>query len=440
MKNIKFLTFFLGFVIIHCTAFAQQNLSLKEAVTIALENNYSIKLSQNNAKIAINNNNVGTAGLLPLVTGNFVQNNRLETSSVDLASGETRTANNAETSNLNYGVGLNWRIFDGFQMFANYDRLQELEKLGDVNAQITVQTTIANVLEAFFNVVAIKKQLEASKTALDVSLVRVNNAKNRYFLGKGSKLEYLAAQVDLNSDTTALLRQEDLLATQKIRLNQLLARDLNTQFDVSEDIILSTMLNYDDLKLNVERSNPNLQVANTNKKLADLFVKQVKGARYPVISLTSGYNFANSIAPPTSFALRANNRGLNYGLTASINIFNGFQQKRNETNAIIQTENATLELENLKQDIIAQLLTNYQSYQTNLKLIKLEESNLKLAKENLDINLEKYKIGSIVPLELREAQRNYVDVNARYTNALFLTKLSEVFIKQLSGGLKITDN
>ena len=287
---------------------------------------------------------------------------------------------------------------------------------------------------------AIKKQLEASKTALDVSLVRVNNAKNRYFLGKGSKLEYLAAQVDLNSDTTALLRQEDLLATQKIRLNQLLARDLNTQFDVSEDIILSTMLNYDDLKLNVERSNPNLQVANTNKKLADLFVKQVKGARYPVISLTSGYNFANSIAPPTSFALRANNRGLNYGVTASINIFNGFQQKRNETNAIIQTENATLELENLKQDIIAQLLTNYQSYQTNLKLIKLEESNLKLAKENLDINLEKYKIGSIVPLELREAQRNYVDVNARYTNALFLTKLSEVFIKQLSGGLKITDN
>jgi outer membrane protein TolC len=270
--------------------------------------------------------------------------------------------------------------------------------------------------------------------------VRVNNAKNRYFLGKGSKLEYLAAQVDLNSDTTALLRQEDLLATQKIRLNQILARDLNTPFDVSEDIVLSSILNYDDLKLNVERNNPNLQVAYTNKKLSDLFVKQVKGARYPVVSLTSGYNFANSVAPPTSFALRANNRGLNYGVTASINIFNGFQQKRNETNAIIQKENATFELENLKQDIIAQLLTNYQSYQTNLTLIRLEESNLKLAKENLDINLEKYKIGSIVPLELREAQRNYVDANARYTNALFLTKLSEVFIKQLSGGLKISDN
>jgi len=439
MKKSKHLAFFLGFVISYYNVKAQQNLSLQDAITISLENNYAIKLSRNDAIIATNNNTLGNAGFLPIVTGNLVQNNRLETSSVDLASGETRTANNAQTNNLNYGVGLNWRIFDGFQMFANYDRLKELEKLGEVNAQITVQTTIANVIESYFRIVAVVKQLEATKTALDVSSVRVNNAKNRYTLGKGSKLEYVAAQVDLNTDTTALLRQEDLLNNQKIRLNQLLARDLNTLFIVSEDIILGTAISYEDVRLKVENNNPDLKVASTNKKLADLFVKQVKGARYPIINLTSGYNFANSVAPPTSFALRSSNRGLNYGLTASLNVFNGFLQKRNETNATIQTESALFELESLKQDIFAQLLTNFQSYQTNLKLIKLEESNLKLAKENLDINLEKYKLGSIVPLELREAQRNYIDANARYTNTLFLTKLSEVSIKQLSGDLKLND-
>jgi outer membrane protein len=439
MIKLKFLAFFLWFAIMQSDIVAQQNLSLQEAVNIALQNNYSIKLIKNDGKIASNNNSLGNAGFLPSITGNFTDVNNIQTSSVDLASGETRTANNAATSNINYGVSLNWRVFDGLQMFANYDRLKELEKLGELNAQITVQTTIANVIESYYNLVSIKKQLDATKTALDVSLIRVNNAKNRYTLGRGSKLEYLAAQVDLNADTATLLRQENLLNTQKIRLNQLLARELNTIYDVSEEIVLSNVIEYDDVKSRVENNNPDIKAANINKKLAYLFVKQVKGARYPIVSLTSGYNFANSIAPPTSFALRSNNRGLNYGITASLNVFGGFQQKRNETNAIIQTESAVFELENLKQDIFAQLLSNFQIYKTNLILKNLEDSNLKLAKENLDINLEKYKLGSIVPLELREAQRNYVDANARYINALFLTKLSEVVINKLSGDLKLND-
>jgi outer membrane protein TolC len=312
---------------------AQEKLSLKQAIDIALENNYTIKLSKNQSEISINDVTYGNAGFLPVVTGNLTDNNRVETSEVDLTSGQTRNAYNAQTTNLNYGANLNWRIFDGLQMFTNYDRLKELEKLGELNAKLAVQTTIADVIEAYYYLVTQQKQLIATQTALEVSLIRIKNANSRYKIGKGSKLELLAAKVDLNTDTTQLLRQEDLIRSGKVRLNQLLARDLTTKFTLEEDLNIDKTLVFEQIKSLADAQNPDLQTAVVNQKIMELNLKQTKGARYPVVALTSGYNFANSTSPPTGFALRANSRGLNYGFIASINIFNGFQQNRLEKNA-----------------------------------------------------------------------------------------------------------
>ena len=427
--------------IICLTAFnlanAQEKLSLKQAITIALENNYAIKLSDNFSKIAKNDVTLGNAGFLPVATGNLTDNNRVETSEVELASGQTRNASNAKTTNLNYGANLNWRIFDGLQMFTNYDRLKELEKLGELNAKLTVQTTIADVIEAYYNLVTQQKQLIATQTALEVSLIRIKNANSRYKIGKGSKLELLAAKVDLNTDTTQLLRQEDLIRSGKVRLNQLLARDLTTEFTLEEDLNIDKTLAFEQLKTLADAQNPDLQTAVINQKISELNLKQTKGARYPVVALTSGYNFANSTSPPTGFALRANSRGLNYGFNASVNIFNGFQQNRLEKNAKLNVEASKFSLEQTKQTINAQLLTAYQNYQTNLQLIFLEESNVEVARENLNITLDKYRLGSIVPLELREAQRNFIDANARYANSLFQTKLAEIALKEIAGNINL---
>lgn len=416
---------------------AQQKLSLQDAITIALQNNYNIKLSNNESEIAENNLSYANSAFLPSITGNLDDINNIQTTQVDLANGETREATNAKSSNRNYGVSLNWKIFDGFKMFADYNQVQELEKLGNLNAQITVQTTIADVIEAYYNLASQKKQLASLQTALEVSMIRLKNARSRYTLGKGSKLELLAAKVDLNTDTTQLLMQQDQIKNGKINLNQLMSRDLQTDFDINDDILIDRSLIYQNLKTLVDTQSPDLKTAEINKKISEIYVKQVKANRFPVISLISGYNFAESTSPPTGFALRSNNRGFNYGLTASINIFNGFQQNRSEKNAKLSLENSILDLERIKQDIDAQLLTSYQSYQTSLQLIVLEEKNVEVAEENLNITLEKYKLGSIVPLELREAQRNYMNANARYANALYQAKISEITLKEITGTISL---
>lgn len=416
---------------------AQEKMSLKEALTIALENNYSIKLSNTAQEITNNNATYGNSGFFPSVNGTLTNVNRVETSSVDLASGQTREATNAKSKTLNYGVSLNWKVFDGMQMFATYENLQNLKKQGELNAKLTIQNTIANVIEAYYYLVAQQKQLVATQTALEVSQIRLKNAQNRYRIGKGSKLELLAAKVDLNSDTTLLLRQEDLIRSNKISLNQLLARDLKTAFKLDEELEIDDQLIYEDLKKLADLQNLELQIALLNKKITEVEYKKTKGAKYPSLSLTSGYNFANATNPPTSFSLQSNSRGFNYGLTASLNIFNGGQQNREEKNAKLEIESSKYQLDFTKQTIGAQLLSAYQNYKTNLQLIALEKSNVAVAEENLTITLEKYRLGSIVPLELREAQRNFIDANARYANALFEAKLAEIALKEIAGNINI---
>ncbi|SKB82655.1 TolC family protein [Daejeonella lutea] len=415
---------------------AQERLTLERAVQLALENNYDIRLTRNDIEIAKTNVSRANAGMFPIVTGNFSTNNTSSNTTQTLSSGVTQERNGARNSNLSYGPAFNWQVFDGFGMFARYDRLKELQKLGETNFKLTVQTTLADVVNNYYDLVQQQQQIKALNGAVDISRLRLKNSQNRYLIGRAAKLEVLAASVDLNTDTTNLLRQIDIYRGTKIRLNELMARDINTDFTVSDTIIIQNRLLLADLQTSANEQSPDLQVALINKRIAELNLKQVKAGRYPTVSLNSGYNF-NKSTSELGFARSSVGRGFNYGMTASVNIFNGFLQKRNEKNASIEIDNAKLEYEKINQNISAQLTSIYQTFQTNLELVRLEQQNLEVARQNLDITMEKFRLGSVAPLEFREAQRNYIDASARYTNAQYQAKLAEVSLQQLSGTLSL---
>ncbi|MBM3401218.1 MAG: TolC family protein [Bacteroidetes bacterium] len=429
------LLFFILFL--HLTSSnAQERLTLEQAVQIALENNYDIKLNKNEVEQAKINVNRANAGMLPVITGNLNANNNVSNTTQTLQSGLIQERNGARNTNFVYGPVVNWQVFDGFQMFARYDRLKELENLGEATFKLAIQTTLADVINNYYDLVQQQQQIEALSGALEISRIRLRNSESRYTIGKAAKLEVLAASVDLNTDTTNLLRQIDLYQNTKIRLNELLARDINTNFTVLDTIIIGISLNLAELQSSAAQLNPSLQAALINKKISEINLREVKASRYPGISLNTAYNF-NRFTSELGFARSSVGRGFNYGLSASINIFNGFLQKRAEKSANLQIENNQLQYERLNQSISSQLSSLYQTYQTNLQLVKLEKQNLEVARQNMDITLEKFRLGSVAPLEFREAQRNFIDANARYTSAQFEAKLAEVGLLQLSGRLNL---
>lgn len=432
-KSVAFLFLLMGVAL---TASAQEKLSLQEAITVALKNNYDIKLVSNDVQIAKNNNNIGNAGFLPRLDGNFSETGGLQNTVRTQSNGNEQSLSGVRNTSLSYGVALGWTIFDGLQMFTNLERLKELEKQGSVNAKATVLGTISSVVNAYYNVSREQQLVVARDSALDVSTLRLRIANNKLEIGRGSKLDVLTARVDYNTDTSAYLQEQNLLRNSRVTLNQVMARDLNIVFSVDTVFDINSSLNYATLTDQMGQLNPDLQNAFISKKLAELDLRLVKGQRYPLIAVNSGYEFQRS-ASPTGFNIQQRANGLTYGLTASMNIFNGFLQRQNERNAKILINSAELTLDRTRQEIGAQLLTAYQNYTTNLALLQVEKNNVEVAKQSLDITLEKYRLGSIAPLELREAQRNSIDAVSRYLEAQYQAKLTEISLKEISGTLNV---
>lgn len=435
-RNVFLLTLLFFSILNLSKTAAQETLTLQDAVKIALERNYDIKIFANNRDITKNNVSLANAGILPTVNGNLTNNNSIQNSTQTLSNGTQQERNNAKNSNLNYGASLNWTIFDGFGMFARYDQLKELQKLGDANLRTTILTTVASVINSYYDLVQQQHQLKAYATATDISRYRVQVAKNRFEIGKAARLEVLNAQVDFNTDTTNFLRQQALFHNGQVLLNQLLARDVNTAFQVADTIIIDDKLAFDQLTSQALKQNPSLQAALINRRIAELDLKQVKADRYPVIGVNSGYNFTESHSA-LGFATRTKGKGFNYGLTASVNIFNGFLQRKNEKNAAIAIENAQLDYDKLNQAINSELATAFQTYLTNLSLVQLESKNQQIAKQNLDITLDKFRLGSITTVEVRDAQLNYVNATVRFSNAQYQAKLAEIALKELTGAINL---
>lgn len=435
MTNTKILvqSFFLLLFCITKTN-AQEVLTLENAVKIALENNYEIKIATNNLTIEKTNVTIGNAGMLPTVSANVVDNNSIQNSSQTRQDGTKTKLDNAKSNSLIYGVGLDWTIFDGMRMFAKLDQLKELQKLGEAQLKLTVITRISDVNAAYYDLVQQQQQLAALDTTIVISKQRLTLAQNRFTIGKASKLEVLNAQVDLNTDQVALLRQKELYANSKILLNQLLARDVTTDFKVIDELQVDISLLLPELRTLAEKQNPQLEAQIINKKISELQLKQIKAARYPTVKVNTAYNFSESQSS-LGFVSQSHSRGLNYGFSASLNIFDGYSQNRNEKIAKIQIENSKITIEQQNLTLNSQLATSYQTYLTNLELIALEENNEAIAKQNLNITLDKFRIGTITTLEFRTAQLNYVNAKVRYSNAQFLGKLSEIALRELAGNL-----
>lgn len=411
-------------------------LTIKDAIEIALKNNYNIKLSQNNAAIAKNNVTPGNARMLPTVTGEFSSSNSIQNTVQTRADSTVNRINHANNTGVDYGVNLNWTIFDGFGMFANYDALKKRDELSQILLRDTIQATLANVLSGYYDLVNQNEIIKSLHGAIAISRTQLRYANDKFKVGRVSRLDVLNAQVNYNTDTANLITQMQQYKASKIRLNQLLIRDVQSDFTVIDTIVVDQSITLGDILTKAQTQNPSVLASQINQRLSEINLKQVRATRYPQVAVSAGYTGSNSNTP-AGFARSQHANGINYGLAATINIFDGFNQWRKERNAKLQIDNSVINVNQTKLDINAQINTLYSSYLTGLDLVKLGQSNVEIAKRNLDISLEKYRIGNITPLEIREAQRNYLDAQSKFFDAQYQSKIAEVTLKQITASVDI---
>lgn len=415
---------------------AQQMLSLEEVLADVLENNYSVRLANTELESYKLNKHYAFGAFLPQISGTATKLWNVNSQKQEFTDGAKRERDNVRSSSLNSAVNLNWTLFDGTGMFATREKIDEFVKLGELVVKNEIVNTISLAINNYYNIIQAKQQILAITEQISINEERVKLADRKLSVGLGSKPELLQATVDLNAQKAAILRQETFVAQLKEELNRLMGKELNYQFDVPEEIPINLDILYTDLITSLETTNPSLALSRQNIQISKLSVKENKAGRWPTLNFVTAYNFSrtnNAVVVNPFQPLFNLNKGFNYGLTASVPLLRGFNTKR----LIKQAELEVKRNELLYDDELSQLNTlinnAYKDYRYQIAALKLEEENIELARENVNIALERFRQGVSTYLELREAQISLSESNTRLIAARYNTKLAETRLLQLTG-------
>ncbi len=430
-RCIYILTLLLGFTL---KAHAQYEYTLKQCLEEGLQNNYSLRITRNEEQISKNNATLGNAGILPTIDLTAGYNGSVEsTNSKSRETNETTKSRDAFDQTLDAGIELNWTIFDGFNITTTYKELQVLKKQGETNTRIAIEDFIASLVAEYYNYIQQEIRLKNFRYAVSLSKERLRIVEERYHVGNFSRLDYQQAKVDFNADSAQYMKQQELVHTSRINLNELMAiKDVDRPIRVKDSIIdVNSSLNFTELWDETLATNANLLKADQNTTLAEYDYKKVLSRNYPYVRLNAGYGYTLNKYDINSIK-RQDNWGFNGGITVGINVFDG-NRRREKRNASLAIRNAQLEREQLEQGLRADLSNLWQAYRNNLRLLALERQNLIAAKENHEIAKERYLLGNLAGIEMREAQQSLLDAEERILSAEYDTKICEISLLQISG-------
>jgi len=424
----------LCFALSGAVTYSADTLTISNAMTIALENNWGITIAENESRVAEINNSLGNAGFLPSLDASAGRNRNVNNTYQKYFDGREREGNNAVSNSINAGVQLTWTIFDGFNMFIQKKKLTELELMSQTQLRSVIENTIAQVIVAYYDIAVQERLTDVYFEAVQLSAERKRFARAMIDIGSGSELSYLQSAVDLNTDSAAYMQQLVILANSKAELNRLLCRDLMASFEVTSDIPLNNKLIYEHLWDLVQEQNPELMIARRNISISSLDKKSYWSLVAPKINVNAGYNYNKSEAE-VGFMMMNKNQGRAMGISLTWNLFDGLTKHDNIQVARIREESARAEFDQAELNLKSELLRIYNEYLTNLQLVKFELDNRELAMKNLEVAMEKYRIGAINDVDLRETQQKMMDAETRYLLSQYRSKIAETELLRLSGQL-----
>ena len=433
MKHCSKLMVLLVFLVNAINASAQDTLlTVQDAIKMAVEKNFDVRISKNETDIGVINNSWGMAGALPEVsataTKTFGSNNLKQ----KLSNGTVTEKKGSTTQNFAAGIEVNWQVFDGLKMFATKRKLEALERMGEYAFRKTLNETVFDVITAYYDIVTLKEQLQATEEQISLYHDRLRLAQLKLDIGTGAKYEVLEAEVDLNEQKSNLLALQNAIAVAKVSLSNLMGNRPDSSFMIIDTILVQPLPLLADVQQKVGQQNPDILLANTNLTILQETKNEINANRLPSVTLNGFYNF-NKSRNSAGFNLFNQTYGPSGRIGLSVPLFQGGVVKRQLQVANIDIRNQHLRIEQSKQNILAALTNAYINYESALKTIELEKKNLLLASENINIATERYRKLNITAVELRQVQISYNATKYRLYNALNQAKKTEALVALISG-------
>lgn len=422
---------------VHCAA-TQPLLTIDEAIANALNNNFDIKLSKNEEATAALDYTYRNAALAPRVNINsglaFNNNDQYQ----KFTDGAVRQRKGIRSDNINTSVSLNWTLFNGGKLYIGRERAAAMLAMGELSTKNSISNTIARVIDGYYALVQQKQQLRAIQEQIEINAERVKLADYKLSIGVGTRPDLLQSKVDLNAQKAARLQQQTTLATLREELNTIMGLASNTLFEVADSIPFGPPILLNEIEKEIQTVNPTLLLAKKETEMAGLVLRSFKADRLPQLNFSGNYNFNrldNKAVVNPFQPLFSRNSGLNAGITATLPVFNQYTVKRNIRAAQLSLTSRQLAYDQQYAQLKLSLIKAYNEYQVQQQALVLEEENIWLARENVAIVLDVYRLNATTLLQLKEAQKSLQDAYGRLIRARYLTKLAETELLRIKGAL-----
>lgn len=393
-----------------------EHMSLGECIARAMEYNYSLQSSKLQTRQAANN--VTPSPFTPTVSGTARQSQSAMNSGV--------------TNNIGAGLSLEWRIFDGGGMFATYARQKSLLSVAELQQHSFFETLLANVTNQYYALVSLRNRTNIARESMQLSELRYREALAKYTIGAASGLEMKLAKTDLNADSSSLIKQEEALRVAYITMNQLINAPLDNNAYVRDTIIMSEQLERESLVDRTLKQNTDILLARVGVRLSEQELTMARAARWPTIDFAAGYNY--NVTDANNFTgTFANSNGANWGFNLGVNIFNGLEASRKVRNAKLGQSIKDLNLKDIELSVMSEFEQLYLNYVNNLQLIDFENENSEAARLNLNVAMDRYRLGDLSGIDFRNIQQQYLSAVDRKLNVIYQAKASEVALLSLAG-------
>ncbi|GEQ85444.1 membrane protein [Patiriisocius marinistellae] len=436
MKNINIvfivvIAFFFGNV----TAQELDVLTKQEAIAETLQNNFGIQIANNNLDVADNNQNILNSGYLPSLTGNAGATYDLQNQKAVTQDGEIREVNGAETTRYNASVNLNYTLFDGLGRYYDYKALKEEYNLSELQTRETIETSVLQLFSVYYEVARLTENITVLEEVFANTKRRLKRAEYAFEYGQNNKLDVLNAEVDIVTDSINLMNARQLLSNTKRDLNVVANVALERTFAVDTTVIFIPSLVLSEYVNDVENSNVRLLQAEKNKNITELNYKASKSIFLPSLGLTGSYGWNEGNFPSTSFQASSTSTGLSAGLNLSWDLFDGGRGITTVKNSKIAISNQEIFQEQFKKEVKRDIANAQGDYLNRLQIFQLQEKNVSTAANNFERSNERYKLGQISSVELRQAQVNLLNAKTDKNLAKYQAKLAELQVLQLAGQL-----
>lgn len=435
---------------LHGKILAQDTLlSKQEAVGLALENNFGIKVARNQVNIAANNKSILNTGFLPTLTASAGANYNRDDASIEfpgqlLENGDPRPdveLNKAEAQRYNSALSLGYTIFDGLGRHYNYKSLKEQYALSELQARETIENTMLQLFSVYFEVARLTENQKVLEEALRISLDRITRAEYAFEFGQNTKLDILNAQVDVTNDSINLLNTRQQLANTKRDLNVVLSQDLNTTFEVDTIIRFIPRLQLEEYVDQAQQYNVAILQTERNLAINEYDIKVNRSGYLPVIGLNGSYGWNLNQSAASAFFPGTNNTTWNIALGASLswNLFDGGGTTVRIKNAKIAYENQELLQKQVVLEVNRDIKNALAIYENRLEIYRIQEQNVFTNQNNFERSREQFQLGRITSIEFRQAQINLLNAQTNKNLAKYDAKLAELQLLQLTGQLLNVD-